>query len=150
MVRTLLLTILIGVMFVSRDSPPRYKPTTRTGTRFVESRGRFEGDIWLSWGSGARVQFVRGFLIGYRHGEWGACAQSWPGHRERLDKCEQAAHRFRRSLEGYEKFVTNFYLSYADDRDIPMQTLLEFADEESAEQVHEWADNLDKPRSLLH
>jgi hypothetical protein len=150
MVRTLLLMMLIGMVFVSRDSPPKYKPATRTGTRFVESRGQFDGDIWLSWGSGARVQFVRGFRTGYRNGGREACAQSWTGNRERLNLCKQAADRFRRGSEGYEEFVTNFYLSYADDRDIPMQTLIEFAGEESAEQVHEWADTLDKPRSLFH
>jgi hypothetical protein len=76
MVRPLSLIMLICIVLISRDSPPKYKPTTRTGTRFVESKGQFEGDIWLSWATGIRVQFVRGFLIGYRYGGRETCAQT--------------------------------------------------------------------------
>jgi hypothetical protein len=99
MVRILLLMMLIGMVFVSRDSPPKYRPMTRTGTRFVESRGQAEEEIWLSWGSRTRVQFVRGFLIGYMGGWAGACDESWTDNREHDRVCINAAHRFRRGSE---------------------------------------------------
>ena len=142
----------MGLVFISHDSPKMYKPSTRTGTRFVESRGQLQGEIWLTWGSSARVQFAGGFLTGYHEGWMGACGQSWSGHRNRLDLCEQGAYRLRSGVfaQYYADFVTHFYLTYPNDRDIPIHTLIEFADEKTAEQVHEWADTIAKPASLFH
>jgi len=153
MSRTLLLLTLMGLALISRDSPPKYRPSTRTTTRFVESKGRLQGEIWLGWGSNARVQFVRGFLTGYDDGWQGACGNGvtgLTGDRERLESCQGAAHPFHRVSDAYYvNFLTHFYLSYPEDRDIPMRMLIHFADEKTAEQVHEWVSVLDKPSSLF-
>jgi hypothetical protein len=151
MARVLLLMTLVGLALISHDSGPTYRASTRTTTRFVESKGHLQGEIWLGWGSNARVQFVRGFLTGYDDGWHGACGNSFTGNREQLESCQAAAQPFHRVSDAfYTNYLTQFYLSYPEDRDIPMRMLIHFADDESAEQVHVWVTSQDKPSSLFH
>jgi|SRR5947209_9883301 len=150
MARSLLLLTSIGLALISRDASPKYRPSTRAVTRFVESRGKLQGETWLSWGADARLQFVRGLLVGYLYGGRQACSLATSQYdlttsRKLSRECEQNVHHFRQGPEYYADFVTNFYLSYPDDRDIPMRMLIEFADEKNVEQIHDWRITLSNP-----
>jgi hypothetical protein len=109
--------------------------------RFPESRSVSPGKLWLGWSSGERTGFVRGFLIGYDDGYRRAClteaVKSQPSAAEDLDPCLKEQHLFHKDLTYYVKFVTDYYMRYSGDWDVPIRELLMQADQKTPDEVHQ-------------
>jgi hypothetical protein len=113
------------------------------GLRFPESRSYSPGKLWLEWSPSERTGFVRGFIVGHDDGYRQACAISkavgpHPSVAGVLDPCLKELHLFHNDLPYYAKFVTDFYTTYSEDRDVPLRILLLQADQKTPEQVHQW------------
>jgi len=111
--------------------------------RFPESRSYSPGKLWLEWTPAERTGFVRGFVVGHEDGYRQACNVSAAAspHADAttdFDPCLRKRHLFERELSYYEKFVTEFYTRYSQDRDVPVRVLLLQADQKTPEEVHGW------------
>jgi hypothetical protein len=117
-------------------------------SRFPESRGGFEGDLWMNWNNTQRNMFIRGFLVGHHEGFRRGCGTAvvvtkpdtkGAGPEETpIGRCLAGEQIFRREASYYEEFVTRFYTKYPEDRDLPLRTLIEDSEEKTPEQIHEW------------
>jgi len=109
--------------------------------RYPESRSYSPGKLWLEWSPSERTGFVRGFIVGHDDGYQRACALTRAGSPHTgvasdVDPCLKEQHLFHKDLPYYEKFVTDFYTTYSEDRDVPLRILLLQADQKTPEEVH--------------
>jgi len=109
--------------------------------RYPESRSYSPGKLWLEWNSSERTGFVRGFMVGDDDGYRRACAitSASSPHTDvanDVDSCLKEQHLFHKDIPYYEKFVTDFYTTYKEDRDVPARVVLLQADQKAPEEVH--------------
>jgi hypothetical protein len=111
--------------------------------RFPESRSFSPGKLWLEWKQAERTGFVRGFIVGHGNGYDSGCITASSDSKDSCPEadsvtCVQKQHLFRKDVPFYEKFVTDFYSRYPEDRDVPMRILILQADDKSPDEVHQW------------
>jgi hypothetical protein len=121
----------------------RLQAQNKSPLRFPESRSYSPRKIWLEWNRAERTGFVRGFIVGHGDGYREGCMSlESSGHdldaKTGLDPCLEKRHLFRKNVASYEKFVTDFYNQYSEDRDVPLRILLLQADERTPREIHQW------------
>jgi hypothetical protein len=133
-------------MYGGQDSQER-------ASRFPDSRGSFQGDLWMGWNHSQRDMFIRGFLVGHHEGFRRGCGTAVdvvkpitrPAESPEdtpIGRCLAGEQVFRKEASYYEDFVTGFYTEHPEDRDLPLRILLEDSEEKTPGQVHEWVNKV--------
>jgi hypothetical protein len=138
--------VLLAAISVTLPSPLSSQQTTR----FPSARVRKDGDEWLAWQTVERRGFVRGYLVGYKDGHEGGCADAigflvpdgtvirGPDPRA---QCINTQSYFPRNSDYYATAITSFYETYPAEREIPLPMmfwLLSNQMDRSPAQIHEW------------
>jgi len=129
--------------------------STTTAQQQEESRirtvrtGASEGKLWLSWGRGTRVGFVRGYLTGIHVGYRDGCFESSKDQPSSatptatdspFGHCLSKSLRFSNTPEYYEIQITRFFATYKSDLGLPLDELLRLLSEgKTLDQIHEWS-----------
>ena len=141
--------VLAFVSLVCVGSPPKARPSSQT-TRFPSARTQKDGEQWLLWDALERKGFISGYLSGYKSGHNEGCGQAItylvsqaPASKGPDPRafCENAQLAFSEDKAHYIKTITEFYNTYANDREIPlpmMMWLLSDQQNKNPTQIHEW------------
>jgi hypothetical protein len=110
-----------------------------------------EGGGWLSWNSDTRLGFVWGYTMGLSRGFGEGCGayyrvppagEPYSLRDDPFGKCIGKGFGFSQPPTFYEKQITDFYTSFAEDRDVPLnQVFKRLSDSENLtlQQTHERA-----------
>ena len=117
--------------------------TSNPSARFPESRSYSPGKMWLEWNSSERIGFIRGFIVGDDDGYRRACNVATTNESQSsvatgVGPCLEKRPLFKKDIGYYEKFVTDYYTRYSEDRDAPVRVILLQADQKTPEEVHQW------------
>jgi hypothetical protein len=118
-------------------------------SRFANTGRSFQGSLWMGWNGTQRDMFIRGFLVGHDEGLRRGCSsvanvtkfdaiRTESPEDSLIGKCLANQEIFRKAASYYENFVTAFYTKYPEDRDLPLQILIEDSEDKTPEQIHEW------------
>jgi hypothetical protein len=144
--------VLLSVsIFSVCQSAPQEKEAGHSA-RFPASRTIMPGEVWLSWETPIRQWFVKGFMAGYEVGYHEGCKDAASDAKTTQSDKSQDADRscpneevFNNKAGVYERQMTEFYVKYPQDRDLPLPTLarmLVSRQPKTLQQVHDWVSSL--------
>jgi hypothetical protein len=108
-------------------------PQIEAQTRFTESKGVLQGDLWLKMSSEIKEATLRGYLGGYVDGQRKSCSSSGllqmsktkENHQEDISgECSKQIQRFHQDVKHYILVIDEFYEKYPKDRDVPFNLIL--------------------------
>ena len=88
-----------------------------------------EGERWLSWSDETRIGYVTGFLWGFEQGYFQGCEVGEKTYSTRPsglpgEKCIAKIPNHLKTPGEYAEIITSYYISYPDDRNVRVLSLL--------------------------
>lgn len=102
----------------------------------AQSEPQTPAELWLSWSSDTRAEYVGGYVEGFVEGERSGCSfyadkitpymPHKPGPPEKLPRlaCLNALPDFVKPTKEYVDTITNYYTKYPNDRQAGMSRIL--------------------------